>query len=109
MKDQAQKVMQDQGTKFGFVFQGAEYEGGTVNGLEYINSHGGDVLDPNDASKVIIDSPESVAGLETEYSMVTDGVTPQAVGTYPEPASEAPFLGGDAGFLGDRESGAAGV
>jgi multiple sugar transport system substrate-binding protein len=98
MKDQAQKVMQDQGTKFGFVFQGAEYEGGTVNGLEYINSHGGQVLDPNDASKVIIDSPESVAGLETEYSLVADGVSPQAVSTYAEPETEAPFLGGDAVF-----------
>src|SRR4028118_2337508 len=30
--------------------------------------------------------------------MVTDGVTPQAVGTYTEPESEAPFLGGDAVF-----------
>jgi multiple sugar transport system substrate-binding protein len=101
LKEQAQKVMQDEGTKVGFVFQGAEYEGGTVNGLEYIWTHGGDVLDPNDASKVIIDSPESVAGLETEYSMVADGVTPQAVGTYTEPESEAPFLGGDAVFLRD--------
>jgi multiple sugar transport system substrate-binding protein len=98
LKQQAQKVMQDEGTKFGFVFQGAEYEGGTVNGLEYINSYGGQVLDPNDASKVIIDSPESVAGLEAERSMVTDGVAPQAVSTYAEPETEAPFLGGDAVF-----------
>jgi multiple sugar transport system substrate-binding protein len=98
LKEQAQQIMQDEGTKFGFVFQGAEYEGGTVNGLEYINSHGGQVLDPNDASKVVIDSPESVAGLETELSLVTDGVSPQAVSTYAEPECEAPFLGGDAVF-----------
>ena len=98
LKEQANKIKQDEGTKFGFVFQGAEYEGGTVNGLEFINSHGGQVLDPNDASKVVIDSPESVAGLETEYSMVTDGVAPQAVSTYAEPECEAPFLGGDAVF-----------
>ena len=98
LKDQAQKVMQDQGTKIGFVFQGAEYEGGTVNGLEFINSHGGQVLDPNDASKVTIDSPESVAGLETELSLVADGISPQAVSTYAEPETEAPFLGGDAVF-----------
>jgi multiple sugar transport system substrate-binding protein len=98
LKEQAQKVMQDEGTKFGFVFQGAEYEGGTVNGLEFINSYGGQVLDPNDASKVVIDSPESVAGLETEYSMVTDGVSPQAVSTYTEPESEAAFLNGNAVF-----------
>jgi multiple sugar transport system substrate-binding protein len=98
LKEQAQQIMQDEGTKFGFVFQGAEYEGGTVNGLEYINSYGGQVLDPNDASKVIIDSPESVAGLEAQYSMVTDGISPQAVSTYTEPESEAAFLNGDAVF-----------
>ncbi|CAN5606065.1 ABC transporter substrate-binding protein [soil metagenome] len=98
LKEQANTIKQDQGTKFGYVFQGAEYEGGTVNGLEFINSYGGQVLDPGDASKVIIDSPESVAGLEAQRSMVADGVAPQAVSTYAEPETEAPFLGGDAVF-----------
>jgi multiple sugar transport system substrate-binding protein len=98
LKEQAQKVTQDQGTKFGFIFQGAEYEGGTVDGLEYINSFGGRVLDPSDASKVVIDSPNSVNGLAMERSMVESGVAPQAVSTYDEPACEAPFLGGDAVF-----------
>ncbi len=98
LRQQAQKVMQDEGTKYGFIFQAAEYEGGTVNGLEYINSYGGQVLDPNDASKVIIDSPESVAGLKSEKSMVADGVSPQAVSTYTEPETDGAFLGGTAVF-----------
>ncbi len=96
--EQAQKVMQDQGAKFGFVFQGAQYEGGTVNGLEYINSYGGQVLDPSNAKKVIIDSTNSVNGLATERGMIDSGVAPQAVSTYEEPETEAPFLGGDAVF-----------
>jgi multiple sugar transport system substrate-binding protein len=98
LKQQAQTIMQDQGTKFGFVFQGAQYEGGTVNGLEYINSYGGQVLDPNNAKKVIIDSTNSVNGLTTEQGMIESGVAPQAVSTYEEPDCEAPFLGGDAVF-----------
>jgi multiple sugar transport system substrate-binding protein len=98
LKEQANKIVQDGIAGSGFVFQGAEYEGGTVNGLEYINSHGGQVLDPNDASKVIIDSPESVAGLTTQRSLVEDGVSPQAVSTYDEPACEAPFFNGDVAF-----------
>lgn len=98
LKEQAAKITQDTGTKYGLVFQGAEYEGGVVNGLEYINSHGGAVLDPNDASKVTIESPESVAGLETQRSLVSDSIAPQAVSTYAEPECEAPFLGGDAVF-----------
>ena len=99
LKEQAQKVMQDSGTENGFVFQGSNYEGGVVNGLEYIYSHGGAVLDDNDQSRVAIDSPESARGLQTERSMVEEGVAPQSVTTYTETESEALFLRGDSVFL----------
>jgi multiple sugar transport system substrate-binding protein len=95
MKEMALKTAQDTQTQDGFVFQGADYEGGTVNGLEYIWTHGGDVLDGN---QVIIDSPASVAGLETEHSIVADGVAPQAVSTYKEPETDPAFLGGRSVF-----------
>jgi multiple sugar transport system substrate-binding protein len=98
LKEQASKIMQDGIAQDGFVFQGAEYEGGVVNGLEYINSHGGQVLDPNDPNQVTIDSPESVAGLATERSLIADGAAPQAVSTYAEPETEAPFFNGDVAF-----------
>ncbi|MGH3086507.1 MAG: ABC transporter substrate-binding protein, partial [Rubrobacteraceae bacterium] len=96
MKEMAQRVQRDRDVRFGFVFQGASYEGGTVNGLEYIWTHGGDVLDPEDPTRVIIDGPESVEGLATQRSMVADGITPQAVATYAEMDSHAAFLNGDA-------------
>ena len=95
LEEMALKTAQDTGTQDGFVFQGADYEGGTVNGLEYIWTHGGDVLDGN---KVIIDSPESVAGLATEHAMVERGVAPQAVSTYKEPETDPAFLGGRSVF-----------
>jgi multiple sugar transport system substrate-binding protein len=59
----AEKVKQDEGIENGFVFQGDQYEGGVCNGLEYIWTHGGDVLDPNDPNKIVIDSPEAAEGL----------------------------------------------
>jgi multiple sugar transport system substrate-binding protein len=96
LKQMADQVQQQSGTKYGFVFQGANYEGGVCNGLEYIWTHGGDVLDGNN---VVVDSPESAAGLATEHSMVTDGVTPQAVVNYAENESHATFLNGDAVFI----------
>jgi multiple sugar transport system substrate-binding protein len=99
MKEMALKVKQDAGTKFGFVFQGAEYEGGVCNECEYIWTNGGDILDPDDPSKVIIESPESVAGFATARSMIDDGVAPTAVTTYKEDESHAAFIGGDAVFL----------
>ena len=99
LKEMAGKVSRDRGTRYGYVFQGADYEGGVCNGLEFIWTHGGEVLDPNDASKVIIGSPESVAALATERSMVSEGVAPQGVANYREYESEVTFmLHGDAVF-----------
>ena len=99
LKEMALKIKQDEGIKFGFVFQGAQYEGGVCNGCEYIWSHGGDILDPDDPSKVIIESPESIAGFATERSMITDGVTEKAVSVYMEDESHATFIRGDSVFL----------
>jgi multiple sugar transport system substrate-binding protein len=95
LKQMAEQVRQDAGLKYGFVFQGAEYEGGVCNGLEYIWTHGGDVLNGN---TVVVDSPEAAAGLGTENSMVTDGVAPKAVSTYKETETDPTFLNGDAVF-----------
>jgi multiple sugar transport system substrate-binding protein len=91
LKEMALKAMQDTGTRDGFAFQGAQYEGGTVNGLEYIWTHGGDVLS---GDEVVVESPEAVAGLETERSMISDGVASQAVSTYKEQETDPAFLGG---------------
>ena len=44
LSSMARKVMQDTRTRHGFVFQGAEYEGGTVNAAEYIWSAGAEVM-----------------------------------------------------------------
>jgi multiple sugar transport system substrate-binding protein len=95
LKEMAKKVVQDSGIRYGFLFQGANNETGVCNGLEYIWTHGGEVLD---GEKVIVDSPESVAGLTTEQSMISDGVTPQAVASYTIGEADAAFLNGDAIF-----------
>jgi multiple sugar transport system substrate-binding protein len=96
LKQMAKKVKEDAGTKFGFVFQGANYEGGVCNALEYIWSYGGDILD---GEKVVIDSPDAVAGLAEYRSMISDGITTQAVSTYKEEEAQAAFLRGDAVFM----------
>jgi trehalose/maltose transport system substrate-binding protein len=95
LKEMAKKVVQDSGTRYGFLFQGANNETGVCNGLEYIWTHGGEVLE---GEKVIVDSPESVAGLTTEQSMISSGVTPQAVASYTIGEADAAFLNGDAVF-----------
>jgi multiple sugar transport system substrate-binding protein len=98
LKNMARRVQRDSGTRYGFVFQGADYEGGVVNALEYIWNSGGEVLDPNDSSRVTIDSPEAIRGLQIERSMIEDGIAPMAVVNYTEPETHAAFLNGSAVF-----------
>src|SRR5215208_8125877 len=95
LKEMAKKVVQDSGTRYGFVFQGANNESGVCNGLEYIWTHGGEVLD---GDRMIIDSPESVAGLTAEQSMISEGVSPQAVASYTVGEADVAFVNGDAAF-----------
>jgi multiple sugar transport system substrate-binding protein len=99
LKEMALQVSKATKTKYGMVFQGANYEGGVVDGLEFIWNHGGDVLDPEDPSTVIIDSPEAAAGLETERSLVEEGIAPEAVANFLETESHTAFLNGDSVFL----------
>ena len=99
LKQMTLKVREDASLKYGFVFQGAAYEGGVCDGMEFIWTHGGEVLDPNDPTKVLVDSPEAIAGLATERSMITEGISPEGVTVYKEDESAGAFLNGDAVFL----------
>ena len=96
LKTIALQVKQDHGLQHGYVFQGADYEGGVCNGLEYIWTHGGDALDSN--NQVVINSIEARNGLRTERHIVEDGVAPQRVHTFTEGESAERFLDGKAVF-----------
>jgi multiple sugar transport system substrate-binding protein len=99
LKEMALKITQDTGTPNGFVFQGKNYEGGVCDALEYIRTHGGDVLSDVTSGEVVIDSTEAAAGLETYHSMSADGVAPKAVANYDETTSYPVFANGEAVFL----------
>lgn len=111
LKDIADQVKQQAGTQYGLVFQGAEYEGGVVNGAEFIWNAGGEIMVGNvsvmssdsprtlSPNVVTIDNPNAVQGLQTERSMITDDVAPQAVTEYREQQTYENFLNGDAVFM----------
>src|SRR5829696_1886384 len=99
LKQMTRKVRRDSDIEFGFLFQGAKSEAGVCDGCEFIWGHGGNVLDPSDPTKVLVDSPQAIKGLETERSMITDGISPEAVTVYEETETEGGFLRGDAVFL----------
>lgn len=99
LREMAQQIVTDVDVTNGFVFQGAEYEGGVCNGLEYIWTHGGNVLAESGSDEVVVDGAEAVEGLATYRSMVESGASPRAVTSYTEQESQSVFLGGDAVFM----------
>jgi multiple sugar transport system substrate-binding protein len=96
MKEMSEKVRRDAGTRYGFVFQGSQDEGGVVDALEHIWNAGGDVLD---GETVVIDSPEAAQGLALRRSMIVDGIAPEATGDYTTQESQAAFTNGDVVFM----------
>ena len=84
--------------KFGYLWQGAQYEGLVCDFVEVLYGHGGSVLDPNDAKKVTINSPEAVAALTLMTNWIGT-ISPQAVTTYKEEDSRSAWQDGDSVFM----------
>lgn len=111
LKEMARRIKQDAGIRHGLVFQGADYEGGVANALEFIWNAGGNVLTGNitvnDPDKpfivtpniIEIDSDNSARGLGIERSLIEEGVSPRAVADFREDESLDLFNAGDSVFL----------
>lgn len=84
--------------KYGYVWQGNQYEGLVCDFVEVLYSYGGSVLDPNDATKVTVNSPSAVQALTKMVSWVGT-ISPQAITTYQEDQARATWQSGDAAFM----------
>jgi multiple sugar transport system substrate-binding protein len=84
--------------KFGYLWQGAQYEGVVCDFVEVLYGYGATVLDPNDPKKVTVNSPEGVQALTQMVSWV-GGISPTAVTTYKEEDSRSAWQDGDAAFM----------
>ncbi len=97
MKEMVAKVRAYSGEEYdGYVFQGAQDEGGVVNGLEHIWNAGGEVLD---GGRVVVNSAEAVEGLKLRRSMIEDGIAPTATGDYSTQESQSAFTNGNVVFM----------
>ena len=81
----------------GIVYQGAAYEGLTVNFLELAFAAGGKVLS-DDGTKSEINSPENVKALQFMVDGIKSGAAPKAVTTYMEEPARRAFENGRATF-----------
>ena len=98
LQSDATKIVKAGLVKYGFVWQGASYEGLTCNFMEYLTSAGGTATN-SDYTKASLDSPQSVKAVTFMRSLITSGATPAAVSTFQEAQSMSIFAAGDAGFL----------
>jgi multiple sugar transport system substrate-binding protein len=86
------------GEENGLIYQGAEYEGLTVNFLELLYSAGGSVLS-EDGETVEIDSDQTREVLDFMAQGVEDGTVPKANSTYEEEEARRAFENGQATFM----------
>jgi multiple sugar transport system substrate-binding protein len=84
--------------KYGFVWEGASYEGLTCDYMEYLTDAGGTPVNSSYTS-ASLDSAASVKAVTFMRSLITSGVTPAAVTTFQEPQAMSTFTSGDAAFL----------
>jgi len=82
----------------GVVYQGARYEGLTVNFLELLYSAGGNVVN-DDATEATADSQETRDVLSFMQKGIDDGAVPKAVTTYMEEESRRAFESGNGTFM----------
>jgi multiple sugar transport system substrate-binding protein len=84
--------------KYGFVFEGDSYEGGTCDFMEYYADTGGQVLNSTDTvSELNVADVTKV--LTLVRGLVTSGASPSAVDTFQEPQAMTAFADGQAAFL----------
>ncbi len=84
--------------KYGFVWQGASYEGLTCNFMEYLGSAGGSVLNAALTGSTL-NSAAGNKALTFMRSLITSGASPAAVTTFQEPQAMSTFANGQAAFL----------
>jgi multiple sugar transport system substrate-binding protein len=98
LENEAVQVKNKGQTKYGYVWQGASYEGLTCNFMEYLGSAGGSVLNSG-LTKSTINSSAGLQALTFMRSLITSGASPSAVTTMQEPQAVSAFATGQSAFM----------
>ena len=98
LESEAKEVQSKAHIKYGFVWQGADYEGLTCNFMEYLTDAGGTVTNSG-YTKSTLNSPAAVKAATFMRSLVTSGVTPSAITSFEEAQAMDAFAAGQAVFL----------
>ncbi|MFD1362075.1 ABC transporter substrate-binding protein [Lentibacillus salinarum] len=92
----ASELQGEAGTEFGYLMQGAQYEGLITNAIEYITSFGGEVVDED--NNVVVDSPETIKAIEKMQEIVGSDFVPENILNFMEIETENAWIEGNAVF-----------
>ena len=98
LQSDAVKLAKAGTVKYGFVWEGDAYEGGTCDFMEYYADTGGQVLNATDTSSVL-NLGDVTKVLTFMRGLVTSGASPASVDTFQEPEAQDAFQNGEAAFL----------
>ncbi len=94
---QAAELQERAGLRFGFVWQGARYEGLVTVFLEHLGGFGGRIMD--DAGDIVVDSDPAIRALTYMRDQIYDrGIVPQSALTWHEEETRFAFQNGQAVF-----------
>ncbi len=97
LQSDAKMMLAKHQVQYGYVFQGADYEGATCDFMEFLADEGGSVLTPN-AKGVALGAP-AVKALTLEDSFVKLGLSPKNESTFQEANAMTAFQDGQAAFM----------
>ncbi len=91
--------LQEKGeAKWGYVWQGKQYEGLSAMFVEILQGFGGYWINP-DTLEVGLDSPEAIASVQFLLDTIKEGISPTGVTTYAEEETRRIFENGQTVFL----------
>lgn len=96
---QAARAMERAGLPYGFVWQGARYEGLVTVFLEHLGAFGGEILD-DETGRVTVDDEAAVRALRfMRDGLYESGIVPRSVLTWQEEQARFAFQNGQAVFM----------
>ncbi len=99
LESEAKTIEAKKQTKYGYVFEGADYEGATCDFMEFLTDAGGAVLNTAGTKSALTANGGALKALTFERQLVSSGVSPSAESTFEEPQAMTAFQDGDAAFL----------
>lgn len=98
MEKMAKVLQEKQAARWGYLWQGKQYEGLPAMFVEVLQGFGGFWVNP-DTLEVGLDHPEAIRAVEFLQKTISEGLSPSGVTTYVEEDTRRVFQSGGAVFL----------